>query len=132
MATPEATDRATERVLAELERRGLLLQVGNEFASLANLVVGEVIRGSWWSHPQSNLIYWVCQDLDANPRATTARLIAGKVTHLWESVWADVAAVALAREDWQWRGVAATARALVERVDQAPLRTDQVGCPEAR
>jgi len=126
MARPDSTDSATARVLAELEHRGLLLQAGNEYTSLANLVVGAPIRGSWWAHPQSNLIYWVCQDLDAHPRVATARLIAGKVTHLWESVWADVAGVALARDAWQWRDVAAPARALVERVDTAPLRTDQL------
>jgi hypothetical protein len=126
MARPVETDRATGLVLAELERLELLLQAGKEFPSVANLVAGETIRGSWWAHPSSNLIYWVCQDLDAHPRVAEARLIAGKVTQLWDTVWADVVAVALAREPWQWHGITEPLRALVERVDAAPQRTDEM------
>jgi len=124
MARPAATDQATARVLVELRRLGLLLQAGTEFTSVAQLVVGEEIRGSWWAHPQANLIYWVCQDLEAHPEVAHARLIAGKVTHLWRSVWADVAAIALAREPWQWRSVEPELRRLVALVDSAPQRTD--------
>jgi hypothetical protein len=126
MARPAETDRATAKVLAELERVGLLLQAGKEFPSVANLVAGETISGSWWAHPQSNLIYWVCQDLEEHPRVAEARLIAGKVTQLWDTVRADVVAIALARDDWQWRGVDASLRALVNRVDASPQRTDQM------
>jgi hypothetical protein len=132
MARPAATDDATRRVLAELERRGLLLQAGAEFPSLANLVAGVAIRGSWWAHPQSNLIYWVCQDLDAHPNVAEARLLAGKVTHLWRSVWADVAAVALAREPWQLAGLERVELALVERAELGDLRTDAVEWAGAR
>ena len=95
MARPPETDEATRRVRAELERRQLLLQAGNEFPSIATIVVGEPIRGSWWAHPQSNLIYWVCQDLDDDPNVTEARLIGGKVTHVWRTAWADVAPLRL-------------------------------------
>jgi hypothetical protein len=51
MARPPETSAATQYVLAELERRQVLLQAGREFASVANLVAGEEIRGSWWAHP---------------------------------------------------------------------------------
>jgi hypothetical protein len=40
MARPTETTDATLRVLAELERRELLLQAGREFASVANM---------WWA-----------------------------------------------------------------------------------
>jgi hypothetical protein len=126
MARPAGTDQVTARVLAELERRGVLLQAGSEFASVANLVAGETIRGSWWAHPQSNLIYWVCQDLEAHPRMTEARLIGGKVTQLWNTVWADVAAVAIERAPWQWRGVDDAASELVAHVDAGPVRLDEI------
>jgi hypothetical protein len=124
MARPPETDEATRRVRAELERRQLLLQAGNEFPSIATIVVGEPIRGSWWAHPQSNLIYWVCQDLDDDPNVTEARLIGGKVTHVWRTAWADVASVALAREPWQSDGLDAAERALIDDADAADVRAD--------
>ena len=100
MARPAETDAATQRVLAQLEQRELLLQAGREFPSIANIVAGEEIRGSWWAHPKSNLVYWVCQDLEQHPRIAEARLIAGKVTHLWQTVWPHIAAIALSRAPW--------------------------------
>ncbi len=124
MARPAETDAATQRVLGELERRELLLLAGREFASVANLVAGEEIRGSWWAHPKSNLIYWVCQDLEAHPRVAEARLLAGKVTQLWYTLWPHVAAIALAREPWQLEDLSPAARDLLARVDAEPVRTD--------
>jgi hypothetical protein len=126
VARPPETDAATQLVLAELERRELLLQAGREFPSIANLIAGDEIKGSWWTHPKSNLIYWVCQDLEDHPRVAEARLLAGKVTHLWQSVWPDVAAVALARMPWQFEGLSAAARGLLEGVDHEPVRTDAI------
>jgi hypothetical protein len=124
MARPPETDEATRRVLAELERRELLLQAGGEFPSIANIVAGEPIRGSWWAHPRSNLIYWVCQDLDEHENVTEARLIGGKVTHVWRTAWADVASVALAREPWQLDGLDTAERALIDEADAADVRAD--------
>lgn len=121
MARPDETTAATSRVIAELERRELLLQAGREFASVANIVAGERISGSWWAHPKSNLVYWVCQDLAAHPRVDEARLLGGKVTHLWDTSWPHVAAVALAREPWQMQGLSAAARRLLERVEESAL-----------
>lgn len=120
---PNETTAATERVLDELQRRQLLLQAGREFASVANIAAGETIRGSWWAHPASNLVYWVCQDLEAHPRVAVARLLAGKVTHVWDTLWADVVAVADARAAWQLSGLSPAARRLLERVDAGPIDT---------
>ncbi len=132
MARPAETDAASTRVFAELERRELLLQAGREFASVANIVAGEEIRGSWWAHPKSNLIYWVCQDLEAHPRIAEARLLAGKVTQLWDTLWPHVAAIALARDAWQMDGLSATARELLTRVDEEPVRTDTLAWKSTR
>ena len=132
MARPTETDTATRRILKELERRELLLQAGGEFPSVANLVAGEAIRGSWWAHPKSNLIYWVCQDLEAHPRVTEARLIAGKVTQVWHTAWPDIAAIALAREPWQLAGLTKEDRELLDRVDDEDIRTDALAWHGAR
>jgi hypothetical protein len=126
MARPAETTAATRRVLAELERRQLLLQAGREFPSIANIAAGEEIKGSWWAHPQSNLIYWVCQDLEDDARVAEAKLIAGKLTALWHTVWADVAAIALSRERWQLDGLSSAAKRLLARADKADVRTDEI------
>lgn len=126
MARPKETAAATKRVLVELAHRQLLLQSGREFASVANLVVGEEVRGSWWAHPQSNLIYWVCQDLEHHPRVAEARLLGGKVTQVWDTLWPHVAAIAIARARWQLAGLSPAARRLLERVDEHPVATDSV------
>src|SRR5262245_55516607 len=126
MARPDETTAATARVVAELERRELLLQAGREFASVANIAVGEGISGSWWAHPKSNLVYWVCQDLEDHPRVAEARLLAGKVTHLWDSLWPHVASVALTRAAWQTDGLSKSARQMLERVDKSPVDTSTI------
>ncbi len=126
MTRPIETDTATQRVLVELEEHELLLQAGHEFASVANIVAEETIRGSWWAHPKSNLIYWVCEDLERDPRVTESRLIAGKVTHLWQSIWPHVTAVAHERARWQLDRLSAAALNLLARVDHAPVRTDSL------
>ncbi len=123
MTRPQETTAATQRVVEELQRRELLLQAGREFASVANIVAGETIRGSWWAHPKSNVIYWVCEDLEQHPRVADARLLAGKVTHLWDTLWADVVAIGMAREPWQIGGLSSAARHLLERVDADPINT---------
>ncbi len=123
MTRPKETTAATERVLGELQRRQLLLQAGREFTSVANIVTGETIRGSWWAHPKSNVVYWVCQDLEAHPRIAEARLLAGKVTHIWDTLWADVTAVAVARASWQIDGLSSAAQRLLEQVDANTVDT---------
>lgn len=116
----------TRQVLEELERRELLLQSGNERPSIVSLIAGGAVRGSWWTHPKANLIYWVCQDLAADPRVTEARLLGGKVTHVWHTRWPELCAVALARDAWQWDGLGPAQRSLVAGVDAADVRTDRI------
>ncbi len=41
-----------------------------------------------------------------------------------DTLWPHVAAIALARDAWQMDGLSATARELLTRVDEAPVRTD--------
>ncbi len=114
MARPQDTDLATSRVIAELRQHELLLQAGREFASVANIVAGETISGSWWAHPQSNLIYWVCQDLEQHPSVAEARLLAGKVTQLWQTIWGRT-----------WRPLRWQSRTMADRTDFQP---PHVGC----
>jgi hypothetical protein len=73
--------------------------------------------------PKSNLIYWVCQDLEHDQRVAEARLLGGKVTQLWHTLWPAVVAAALARAPWQLAGLSPAARGLLDRVDEQTVDT---------
>jgi hypothetical protein len=69
-------------VSEHLERAGLLLQADGELPSVASLVAGEAIRGSWWSHPRAHAIYDVCVTLGEREDLVSVKLLKGKVTHV--------------------------------------------------
>jgi hypothetical protein len=57
--------------------RGAVLATGKgEGMSLAEALVGEPIRGSWWAHPKSRQIFAVLNELSASPDILVCRLIA--------------------------------------------------------
>jgi hypothetical protein len=119
-------------VVRELARRGILLQAGREFASVAEVAAGEPIAGSWWKHEKANLIYWVCQDLESHPDVLEIKLIQSKVTHVWRSLWPAVLALGRSRAEWQTRGLPPPVLALLERVDREPVRLDQLAWRSAK
>jgi len=115
-------------VLAELERLGLLLTSDATLPSVAGLVAGEPIRGSWWSHALAHEIYDVCQYLDHEGGAARVKLVASKVTFVHRALRSCVAAVGAAREPWQTRGLSPGAHRLLARVDErGAVRLDQLG-----
>ena len=119
--------RELERVLEGLERYGLLLQADARLPSVATIVAGEPVRGSWWGHPRSHDIYDGCEQLEDHPDVATARLISGKVTYVQRRLWLALAAVGCARERWQTEGLSEVARRLLEGVrESGEMRTDEV------
>jgi hypothetical protein len=55
--------------------------------SVAEIVAGEPIRGSWWGHPASHQIYAVLNELADSPDVVRLRLLAGKVTLVHRRLW---------------------------------------------
>jgi len=118
---------ALPAVRRALERRRLLLIADSSLPSVAAIVAGEPIAGSWWSHPLAHEIYDVCQWLDLQPEAARVKLVAGKVTFVHHSLFASVAAVGAAREAWQLGGVTPAAKRLLARCDEHGIvRLDQL------
>jgi hypothetical protein len=101
-----------ERALA---RYGLLLLQDKKLPSAVGLITGEVVSGSWWSHPRAHEIFREIEELDD---VVTAKLIAGKVTFVHRRLVPALAAVGRAREQWQMRGLSPTARKILARVDR--------------
>ncbi len=110
-------------VLADLidafEDRGLLLAADVTLPSVATIVAGEPIRGSWWGHPKSHAIFAAISGLARHPDAIAIPLVSGKVTFVHRRLWPALVAVACAREPWQTAKLSPKARALLKRVDTA-------------
>jgi hypothetical protein len=78
----------TDELLALLEREGVLLESAKgPVPNVAELVVGEPIRGSWWAHPGSHEIFARINEVADHPDVVRTRLLGGKVTLLHRRVW---------------------------------------------
>jgi hypothetical protein len=117
-ARPRPHSRDLARVRAELASRGLLLQSDPELPSVATLVAGEKIRGSWWAHPHGAEIYAVSEALAEEAHALAVKLVRGKITWVAPRLEPALFAVARSRARWQTEGLTASARALLAHVDR--------------
>lgn len=78
-------------VMAVLVEEGMLLESARgPLPNVAQLVAGEPITGSWWSHPKSHAIFAVINTLADDPDVVRLRLVRKKVTlvhsHLWPAL----------------------------------------------
>ncbi|HEV8361847.1 MAG TPA: hypothetical protein VGR28_15475 [Candidatus Thermoplasmatota archaeon] len=105
-------------VRTALRRHGLLLLSHPTLPSLARIVAGAPIRGSWWSHPRGRAIFWAADALGDDPDVVVGKLVDGRVTFVHRPLWPALLAVAEAREPWQLRGLGAPAQHLLARVER--------------
>jgi hypothetical protein len=116
-----------KRVLAALKTHGLLMMTDVCLPSIAGLVAGAPVRGSWWAHPESHAIYAVVVALDDHADVLVTKLISSKVTFVARSLWPAVLALASSRESWQMQGLSREARSLLAEVDrQGEMRGDGI------
>jgi hypothetical protein len=82
-------------LLATLAEQGMLLESARgPLPNVAEMVAGEPIRGSWWSHQRSHAIYEAINRLAGSPDVVRTRLVNGKVTLVHRRVWPALARVA--------------------------------------
>jgi hypothetical protein len=62
--------------------------------SLAEAIVGERIRGSWWGHPRSREIFRACTRAADSEEVLVCRLVDGKVTLVHKRLWPALARLA--------------------------------------
>jgi len=118
---------AIEQALTELRKTRLLLQSDTALPSVASIVAGESIRGSWWSHPKSNDIYWTLEGLEDSPEVLQVKLLKGKMTLVHRSLWPALLAVGSSDAAWQTAKLSKSAQSLLSRVRrQGSLRLDQL------
>jgi hypothetical protein len=121
-----AEEKVLERVWKALENYGLLLVSDPHLPSVAGLVAGSPVRGSWWGHRQAHLIFTVLSKLSNHRDVLVAKLVSGKVTLVHRRLWPAVVAVGSAQEPWQLERLSRRGRSLLARVTrQGEVRTDQ-------
>ena len=81
--------------MVALVEQGMLLESApGPMPNVAELVAGEPIRGSWWSHPSSHAIFDALNLLAASPDVVRTRLVNGKVTLIHRRLWAALVRLA--------------------------------------
>ncbi len=118
--------------LQTLRRLGLVLGTDARLPSVASLIAGEPVSGSWWSHPSGQKIFATLGQLEDHRDVMFSKLISGKVTLVHRKLWPEIVAIGAARAPWQMKGLSKSARHLLEMVDeQGSLRTDQLAWPKS-
>jgi hypothetical protein len=81
--------------LAFVEKRGVVLvSARGAVPRLTEAIIGESIKGGWWSHPRGREIYAVLQAVTASPDVLVCKLVDGKVTLVHKRLWPALARVA--------------------------------------
>jgi len=71
-----------------LVEHGMLLESARgPLPNVAEMIAGEPIGGSWWSHPRSHEIFAAINALADSPDVVRTRLVNGKVTLIHRRVW---------------------------------------------
>ena len=107
-----------QRAWEELRRNGLLLLQDPKLPSVASLVAGTRVRGSWWGHPAGRKIYGVSTQLAEHPESLVTKLLSGKVTFVHRRLWPAFLALARSREPWQMQRLPPACRTLLRRLDR--------------
>lgn len=106
------------RLLEALSRHGVLLTQDPVLPSVVGIVTGEAVRGSWWAHPKSHLIFDVLSELADHPDVQLAKLVARKDTLVHRRLWPALARIGSARAPWQLEGLSAAAGDLLVRLSR--------------
>src|SRR5438552_16270196 len=62
--------------------------------SLAHVVAGEPIRGSWWAHPKGHDIFLLSRVIRRSPDVLVCRLVDSKITYVHRRMWPALVSLA--------------------------------------
>lgn len=81
--------------LAFVRRHGIVLEgARGPVPSLAEVVAGAPIRGSWWGHAKGHEIFWLTRAIRDSGDVLVCRLVAGKITYVHRRLWPAVVRLA--------------------------------------
>ena len=76
------------QALAFVRKHGVVLESARgPVPSLAEVIAGGPIRGSWWSHERGHLIYELTQAVRDEPTVLVCRAVDGKITFIHARLW---------------------------------------------
>jgi hypothetical protein len=71
-----------------VKKHGVVLESAHgSVPNLAETVTGERIRGSWWAHPKSQVIFRLTRAVRDSDNILVCRLMHGKVTYVHRRLW---------------------------------------------
>jgi hypothetical protein len=105
-------------LLEIVERDGFLLLSDARLPSVASLIAGGPIGGSWWGHPRGGEIYRLSNALADEPDVQIVKLVSAKVTFVHRRLWPAVASVGSSREAWQTDALSEAPLALLRLIDE--------------
>jgi hypothetical protein len=83
------------QALAFIRKHGVVLEAAQgPRPSLAEVIAGEPVRGSWWSHPKSHEIFAVTRAIRESDDVLVCRLNKGKITFVHRRMWPALVRVA--------------------------------------
>lgn len=85
---------ADEAILFIKEHGVVLASAKGPVPRLAEAIVNEPIRGSWWAHPKSRQIFVIFQAVTDSKDVLVCRLVNGKVTFVHRRLWPALVRVA--------------------------------------
>ena len=78
----------SQQALVFVETNGIVLESARGPApSLAELIAGENIRGSWWRHRKAPQIFQCSRAIRDSKEVLVCRLLEGKVTYVHRRLW---------------------------------------------
>jgi hypothetical protein len=84
-----------KQALAWVKKCGIAVESARAgVPSLAQVVTGEPLRGSWWAHPKGNAIFLLSRAIRNSPDVLVCRLVDGKITYIHRRLWRAVVRLA--------------------------------------
>jgi len=85
----------TTEAMAFVREHGVVLaSARGAVPRLTEVIVGEPIKGSWWSHPQSHQIFAILRAVTESEDILVCRLVDGKITLVHRRLWPALVRVA--------------------------------------
>src|SRR2546428_11661767 len=79
------------QALAWVKKNGIAVESARaSVPSLAQVIAGEPLRGSWWAHPKGSEIFLLSRTIRRSPDVLVCRLVDGKITYVHRRMWPGV------------------------------------------
>jgi len=77
-----------KQAVAWVKKSGIAVESARaSVPSLAQVVAGELLKGSWWAHPKGNEIFRLSRAIRRSPDVLVCRLVDGKITYIHRRLW---------------------------------------------